>query len=132
MKNGDVVPINEEHKQVEVARELEALAKTLAHSTRDIPTPSDSYALLAELATTIESIEQGCRQIAARQERAFDGTHYFGEDERGDGGTGTVTAADELRRAAAALDVASTAVRAAQSANGVVRWVDTVQSGKTP
>ena len=132
MKNGDVVPINEEHKQVEVARELEALAKTLAHSTRDIPTPSDSYALLAELATTIESIEQGCRQIAAWHERVVDGTHYFGEDERGDGGTGTVTAADELRRAAAALDVASTAVRAAQSANGVVRWVDTVQSGKTP
>ncbi|HOV99897.1 MAG TPA: hypothetical protein PLY19_00350, partial [Rhodoglobus sp.] len=52
--------------------------------------------------------------------------HYAGEDNRGDGATGTVTAAAELHRAAAALGAASEALRAAHSANGVVRWFDEV------
>jgi len=37
-----------------------------------------------------------------------------------------VTAAAELHRAAAALGAASEALRAAHSANGVVRWFDEV------
>lgn len=119
--------VNEQHRQVEVARDLEALAKTLAHSTRDVPAPFDSYTLLGELAATVDHIEQVCRQLAAWHASVVDGTHYAGEDERGDGATGTVTAAAELERAAAALDTASAAVRAAHSANGVVRWFDAAE-----
>lgn len=119
--------VNEQHRQVEVARDLEALAKTLAHSTRDVPAPFDSYTLLGELTATVDNLEHVCRQLAVWHARVVDGTHYQGEDERGDGATGTVTAAAELERAAAALDTASAALRAAHSANGVVRWYDEVQ-----
>lgn len=119
--------INEEHRQVEVARDLSAQARTLAHSTRNVPAPSDSYTLLGELTATIDDLEQVCRQLGAWHTRAVDGKHYAGEDARGDGATGTVTAAAELTRAAAALTEASSAVRAAHSANGVVRWFDTIE-----
>lgn len=119
--------INDEHRQVDVARELSELARTLAHSTRDVPSPSASYSMLGELVVTVEALEQVCRQLAAWHSRVVDGTHYEGEDARGDGATGTVTVAAELERAAAALDNAANALRAAHSANGVVRWFDTPQ-----
>ncbi|MCS5735760.1 hypothetical protein [Herbiconiux daphne] len=116
--------VNEEDRQVEVARELSEKARTLAHSTRNVPSPSTSYTLLGELTATIDDLEQVTRQLSAWHSRVVDGTHYAGEDDRGDGATGTVTAAAELERAAAALDTASAALRAAHSANGVVRWFD--------
>ncbi len=37
--------VNEQHRQVEIAVELDEAARTLAHSTRDIPNPIDSYRL---------------------------------------------------------------------------------------
>jgi len=92
--------INEVNRQLEVAREAEELLRTLAHSTRDVPHPFESYALLGELTAAADHMEQVCRQLAAWHERVVDGTHYNGEDERGDGATGTVTTAAELHRAA--------------------------------
>lgn len=117
--------VNEEQRQVEVARELEAAARTLAHSTRDVPVPADSYVLLGELGSATTLIQQVCRQLAAWHGRVVDGTHYAGEDADGDGATGTVTAAAQLARAADALGTAADALGAAQTANGVVRWFDT-------
>lgn len=116
--------INEEQRQVEVARDLEELARTLAHSTKDVPTPPDSYPLLGELRATADDLAQVCRQLAAWHNNVIDGTHYEGEDERGDGVTGTITAAAELEKAATALSAAAAALSAAHSANGVVRWFD--------
>lgn len=114
--------INEEHRQLGVAAQLAEASRTLAHSTRDVPAPADSYDLLGELVATVDSLEQVCRQLGSWHANVVDGVHYRGEDERGDGATGTVTAAAELQRAAAALDAASTALRTAHDANGVVRW----------
>ena len=54
---------NEQHRQVEVARELSAQARILAHSTRDVPAPFDSYTLLAELVATADDLEQVCKQL---------------------------------------------------------------------
>lgn len=119
--------VNEQHRQVEVARDLSAQAQTLAHSTREIPAPFDSYMLLGELVATVDALEQVSRQLGAWHGRVVDGIHYEGEDARGDGATGTVTAAADLERAAAALAAAGAALRAAHSANGVVRWFDTAQ-----
>ncbi|MFC5931532.1 hypothetical protein D6T64_04160 [Cryobacterium melibiosiphilum] len=118
--------VNEQHRQVEVARDLSAQARTLAHSTRDVPAPSDSYTLLGELVGTVDDFEQVCRQLGVWHSAVIDGQHYAGEDNRGDGATGTVTAAAELERAAVALSAASAALRGAHSANGVVRWFDQV------
>ena len=119
--------VNEQHRQIEVARDLSAHARTLAHSTRDVPSPFDSYTLLGELTSAVDDLEQVCRQLGTWHASVVDGKHYAGEDERGDGATGTVIAAAELERAAAALGSASAALRAAHSANGVVRWFDAVQ-----
>lgn len=116
--------VNEEQRQRAVAAELSEVARTLAHSTRDVPVPSESYNILGELTATLADLEQVCRQLAVWHERVIDGVHYAGEDERGDGATGTVTAAAELERAATALASAATALRGAHSANGVVRWFD--------
>ena len=118
--------VNEEDRQVDIASELSENARTLAHSTRDVPSPSSSsYTLLGELVATVDRLEQVVRQLSAWHSRVIDGIHYAGEDDRGDGATGTITAAEQLTRAAAALDTASAALRAAHSANGVVRWFDT-------
>lgn len=116
--------VNEEHHQVEVARDLSSQARTIAHSTRGVPAPFDSYTLVGELVATVDDLEQVCQQLGAGHSRVVDGEHYAGEDNRGDGATGTVTAAAELQRAAAALGTAFEALQAAQSANGVVRWFD--------
>ena len=115
--------VNDQHRQVEVAEELEETARTLAHSTRTVPSPTDSYRLLAELARTTDHLQQTVRQLSAWHRAVQDGREYAGEDERGDGVTGTLEAAAQLEAAADALDHAGEALRAAHTANGVVRWI---------
>ncbi|MGT2426110.1 hypothetical protein [Amnibacterium kyonggiense] len=114
---------NEERRQVEIAVELEESARTLAHSTRDVPRPADSSLLLAELGRVVDHVQQTVRQLSAWHGRVVDGREYRGEDEGGDGVTGTLEAAAQLEAAADALDHAGEALRAARAANGVVRWV---------
>ena len=113
---------NEEERQVEVIEALETKARTLAHSTRDVPNPPDSYTLLAELAATLSHLQQVCDQLGAWHRRVVDGVEYEGEDDRGDGVTGTIAAATALDQAAKALRTAGAAVGSAHTANGVVRW----------
>ncbi len=113
--------INKDYRQIEVASEVEQSARTLAHSTRDVPTPSDSYALLGELGATVDHLEQVCRQLSQWHAAAREPEHFEGEDARGDG-TGTATAAAQLDSASAALATASAALMRAHAANGVVRW----------
>lgn len=119
--------INEEHRQTEVAAELEEAARTLAHSTLTVPRPSDSYTLLGELHAATDHLAQVCQQLAAWHAHAEDGTHHDGEDARGDG-TGAQAAAGQLRQAASALSDATQAIMAAHAANGVVRWYDSPQT----
>ncbi|WP_375404858.1 hypothetical protein [uncultured Amnibacterium sp.] len=113
---------NEERRQVEVAIELEETARTLAHSTRDVLTPTDSSLLLAELGRVADHLQQTVRQPSAWHGRVVDGREYRGEDENGDGVTGTLEAAAQLEAAADALDHAGEALRAARAANDVMRW----------
>lgn len=47
--------INEEQRQLEIAAEVEELARTLAHSTRDVPNPRDSYRLLGRVGSSTPS-----------------------------------------------------------------------------
>lgn len=112
--------VNEESRQLEIAAEIEELSRTLVHSTRDVPSPRDSYALLGELVATVDHLEQVAGQLAAWHARTEDGTHYDGED--GDGTGGAVAAAERLKAAQALLSEASAAISQAHSLNGVVRW----------
>lgn len=112
--------INEEYRQLEVAAEVEELTRTLAHSTRDVPNPQDSYRILGELGAIIDHVAQVCEQVGRWHGHAEDGTHYEGED--GDSTGSPRAAADELATAANALKVASSHVHRAHSHNSVVRW----------
>lgn len=113
--------INEEARQVAVASELEEVATKLAHSTRAIPAPADSYRLLGELTSTLDSLEQVCRQLAQWHNSAEDGAEYDGQD-TDEFGNAAVFVGSELATATEALGKAGHAVRSAHSANGVIRW----------
>lgn len=114
--------INEESRQVAIAGELEATARTLAHSTRAVPSPIDSYRLLGELNATADHLAQVLNQLAAWHGSAEDGMHYDGEA----GGTlASPTAAGiELTEASQAVTKAAEHISRAHSHNGVVRWYD--------
>lgn len=114
--------INEEGRQLAIASELEATARTLAHSTRAVPSPADSYRLLGELNATADHLAQVLKQLAAWHSSAEDGVHYNGED----GGTvaSPTAACIELTEASQAVAKAAEHIGRAHSHNGVVRWYD--------
>jgi hypothetical protein len=112
--------INEEGRQVDVAREIEELLRTLAHSMRDVPNPHDSYSMLGALGAIIDHVAQACDQLAGWHSRVEDGTHYEGEDGDAEGSARAV--AVELSTAANVLKLASSHVSRAHSHNAVVRW----------
>ena len=124
--------VNEEGRQREIADELAEVARTLAHSTRTVPHPSDSYELLASLRSAQDSLTQVYTQLAAWHGAAVDGTHYNGEDGHGIPG---LPAAGTFGQATALLNMAADSaakaadlVDKAQSANAVVRWFDDVKA----
>lgn len=113
--------MNEDYRQIKVASEVEERARTLAHSTRTIPTPSDSYGLLGELRSSIDHLEQVCRQLSVWHTAAHDGQHFQGEDGHDDR-TGTIVTAEALERSAHALSTVYSELSRALQANGTVRW----------
>lgn len=113
--------MNEESRQSDIAGEVDAAARRLADSTRTVPDPADSYALVAALQSTVTSLAHVARQLAGWHDTAVEGVEYSGEDERGDG-SGTAAAAQELGLAHEALTSAAEHIASAHSANGVVRW----------
>ncbi|WEO76019.1 hypothetical protein BJQ94_11610 [Cryobacterium sp. SO2] len=123
--------VNEEGRQPEIANELAEAARTLAHSTRTVPRPSDSYELLGALADAQAALGQVYAQLDAWHCAAVDGRHYDGEDERGipgqpaAGTTGTVSVS--LRTATAKAMATANLLLKAHNTNGVVRWFDEVK-----
>lgn len=119
--------INEQTRQVEIADQLAETAKTLVHSTRAVPKPFDSYALIADLVQAQEMLAQIYAQLADWHGRVLDGTHYNGEDEPGHAGEPAAERVKGLLELAAhEADQAADQLREAHSANGVIRWFDEV------
>lgn len=117
--------INEEARQSDIAAELQELSRTLAHSTRAVPKPSESYRLLGELSSTVTDLAQVVNQIAQWHNQVEDGVHYDGED---GGRTGSPKlASSELLVAASSLILAAEHISRAHSHNAVVRWYETAQ-----
>lgn len=116
--------MNEEPRQADLADEMEVAARRLADSTRSIRavgSPSDSYALLGAMRSTVADLGQISQQLARWHDSVVEGAEHIGEDERGDG-SGAATAAQALRQATVALESAAGHIAVAHSANGVVRW----------
>lgn len=123
--------VNEEGRQTEIANQLAEIARTLAHSTRAVPRPSDSYELLGTLCAAQESLAQVYAQLAAWHGAAVGGKHFDGGDVRSIPGAPAVgaegLATGLLNMAAASATEAAELVNKAYSANGVVRWFDDVK-----
>lgn len=124
--------VNEEQRQVAIAAELAEAARTLAHSTRQIPRPFDSYTLLGELSAAQRSLAQVYEQLAVWHGQVEAGIHHDGEDPSAraeDYGTGGAAgrAASLLREAAERAGLAEDSLREAHSANAVVRWFDAAE-----
>lgn len=112
--------INQEQQQLKLAAEVEELARTLAHSTRDVPHPRDSYRLLGELESIISHLAQVVDQLDKWHRRIEEGIHHEGED--GDGTGSTCAAAAELFTAATMLSVVASHIHHAHEHNSVVHW----------
>lgn len=119
--------INEEFKQAQIAEDLAETARSLAHSTRNVPHPFDSWRMLGELAETQRGLAQVYDQLAAWHKRVVDGVHYAGEDDSGDRlNPAVLRVAFALEEAAHKARQVTDELEQARSANGVVRWVDLV------
>ncbi|MEU3333291.1 hypothetical protein ACF046_15410 [Glutamicibacter creatinolyticus] len=116
--------INEETRQLEIAREVESLTRTLAHSTRTVPNPSESYNLLAELWLTVDHLRQVSQQLAQWHQGVVDGTHYNGLDGEKYAPENVVPF---LHSAAIALGEAYGAIGSAHSINSGIRWYEEAQ-----
>ncbi|RGE19077.1 hypothetical protein [Leucobacter sp. wl10] len=123
--------INEEQSQAAIAAELEETARTLAHSTRTVASPIDSYRMIGDVRDTSDHLAQVSEQLAAWHRRTQDGVHYDGEDNRGDG-TGAAQTAAGLDRASAAFRTAADELRGALNANSVIRWFDEPETTEEP
>lgn len=116
--------INEEARQLEDAVAIESKTRGLAHSTRDVPKPSDSYQMLGELSGAVDNLAQVLDQLATWHNRVEDGVHYDGE--AGDLYGNAEAAGSQLKAAALALKDARANIDQAHQFNSVVRWRDTV------
>lgn len=113
--------IAEPNRQVEIADQLSAQARTLSVSTREFPHGSHTYQLLGDLSVTVSALGQVCSQLGAFHAGAQEGVEYAGED---DGGSGQSAreAAVKLAEAHEALAAASKALGQAHAANSHIRW----------
>ncbi|ASD24161.1 hypothetical protein B7495_18590 (plasmid) [Cryobacterium sp. LW097] len=124
---------NEDGSQIEIADELAEVARSLAHATRTVPRPSDSYELLGVLQVAQQSLAQVYTHLATWHRDTVEGTHCNGTDGHSLYGVpATVAGASEqvtllLKIAAASASETADLVGKAQAANGVVCWFDEVK-----
>lgn len=117
--------INEQDRQLEIATEVEELSRTLAHSTRTVPQPFDSYGMLGELRATADHLAQVLEQLSRWHSKVQDGVHYEGDGDPTERALSSV--ASELDEAARTVIVASEYIGRAHTSNSVVRWYQTPQ-----
>ena len=104
----------------DAGKAAEAL-RGLAHATRTIPDPSDSYRVLGSLSTALASLQQSLDQLADWHDRNAD--HATNDD--GDHRAGRYEAAiagAHLRDAADSIQQAHRSLNAAFSHNGRIAW----------
>ena len=103
------------------ADELGDAARGLAHATRHIPVPEDTYRVLGSMHYALTSVQQSLRQLADWHERysplaaTDDGDLAAGQEH-------AAKASGWLTIAAASLDQVVQLVMAAQSENGQIAW----------
>lgn len=103
------------------AAEASEALRGLAHATRVLDDPADTYAVLGDLLAGVRSLRQVLDQLATAHV-----THRVrAHDDAGDqaaGATNALTATAELQQAAALVDAAHDRVDAAMAASGRIAW----------
>lgn len=100
-------------------------ARQLAHGTRDLESPSDSYVILGNLVDSQRSIEQVLRQLAEWHRGTAAGRHYRAS--HSESTLGIMTAVTDLDLAAQQADGLQEKLSRAHGASGVVRGFDEVR-----
>ncbi|WP_427134919.1 hypothetical protein [Pseudarthrobacter sp. S9] len=118
-EDAEVTDVSEPRR---AAQRMEEAARQLAHSVRDLDSPSDSHPILGSLLDAQRSIEQILRQLADWHRSTSAGTHFSeGHDEST---LGIMTAVTELDLAVQQADGLQETIARAYGGNGVVRWFD--------
>ena len=103
------------------AAEASEALRGLAHATRVIEEPADTYTVLGDLLAGVRSLRQVLDQLATvyvrNQVRAYDDA-----GNQGAGASHALTAAADLRQAAALLDEVHDQVDAAMGVSGRIAW----------
>ncbi|MFV0307071.1 MAG: hypothetical protein ACK5OX_04940 [Desertimonas sp.] len=113
-----MVTFNEPATDAAEAREA---LRGLAHATRVIAEPGDTYAVLGSLSTGLASLGQSLDQLSDWHHRNVDRA-VTDTGSRDAGGRAAVGAADNLHEAAALIEQARVAVDAAWNHNGRIAW----------
>jgi len=103
------------------AAEASEALRGLAHATRTLDDPADTYAVIGDLLSGVRSLRQVFDQLATthltHQDRAFNdaGDHKIGAGD-------ALAASDELHQAGSLLDAAIDRLDAASHASGRIAW----------
>lgn len=109
------------HDPILDGAEASAALRGLAHATRDISHPAETYAVLGDLLGGVRSLRQVLDQLAATHIRFRAVAH----DDAGDhaaGATAALAAADELHQAGTLLDAVHDRLDTAMSHSGRIAW----------
>lgn len=108
------------------AAEASEALRGLAHATRTLDNPADTYAVIGDLLSGVRSLRQVFDQLATihltHRDRAF---NDVGDHETGAGDA--LAASDELHHAGSLLDAAIDRLDAASQASGRIAWHPTHQ-----
>jgi hypothetical protein len=103
------------------ATEAADALRGVAHATRNITNPSDTYLVLGSLSTAMASLQQSLDQLADWHDRNVDCAATDDGDQRAGRYEATMTAVD-LRDAADSVQQAHRSLNAAFSHNGRIAW----------
>jgi hypothetical protein len=99
-------------------------ASQLAHSTRHLDRPSDSYVVLGQILEAQRSIAQTLHQLAEWHRTTAPGLHYAEDHE--ESALGIMTSVAELDLAAQQAEGLQETLARAYGGNSVVQWFDVI------
>jgi hypothetical protein len=109
------------HDPILDGAEASAALRRLAHATRDIPHPAETYAVIGDLLGGVRSLRQVLDQLAATHLR-FRAVAHDDAGNQAAGATAALAAADELHQAGTLLDAVHDRLDAAMSHSGRIAW----------
>jgi hypothetical protein len=109
------------HDPILDGAEASAALRGLAHATRDIPHPAETYAVIGDLLGGVRSLRQVLDQLAATHLR-FRAVAHDDAGNQAAGATAALAAADELHQAGTLLDAVESRLDSASQHSGRIAW----------